>query len=139
MADRAAEWRSKGFAHAPALRVSTRDGLLLYRCWGDRSPGVGSSEWGSGYFSLEKPGSVLEAEMRFNIADWNNGIHFVSSFRLKRGFAYWLGPVAHGASDRHLTGWQVFVEQPLTVKLELVKSREVLRHNVFVSARDGNA
>lgn len=139
MSYRATDWQSKGFALAPTLRVSSGEGVLLYRCWGERSPGVGSTEWGSGYFSLEKPRFVLEAESRFNIVDWNNGVHFVSSFRLKAGFAYWLGPVAHGALDCHLPGWQAFVEQPLNVKLELIKSKEVLHHDVYVSARDGNA
>jgi len=139
MAHHAGDWQSKGYAQAPMLRLSGGDGLLLYRCWGERTPGVGSSEWGSGYFSREKPASVLEAEMRFNIVDWNNGVHFVSTFRLKPGFSYWLGPVAHGAGDKHLEGWQVFVEEPLAIKLELVRSREVLRHDAFVGPRDGNA
>ena len=139
MAYRAADWQSKGFASVPILRVSGGQGVMLYRCWGERAQRVGSTEWGSGYFSLEKPVSVLEAELRFNVVDWNNAVHFVSSFRLKPGFSYWLGPVAHGACDTSLPGWQVFVEQPLTVKLDLVSSREVLRHDVFVGARDGNA
>jgi hypothetical protein len=139
MAYQGADWQSKGFAQAPMMRVSSGDGLLLYRCWGERSLGVGSSEWGSGYFSREKPNSVLEAEMLFNIVDWDNGVHFVSSFRLKPGFTYWLGPVAHGASDSCLPGWQVFVEQPLSVKLELVTSREVLRHDVSIGPKNGNA
>jgi hypothetical protein len=139
MAYRATDWHLKGFAKAPELRVSSGDGVMLYRCWGERTRGVGSGEWGEGYFSLEKPASVLEAEARFNIVDWNNGIHFVSSFRLKPGFAYWLGPVAHGALDRHLFGTQVFIDPQLNIKLELIKSREVLRHDVFVSPRDGRA
>lgn len=139
MAYQASNWQSKGFAQPPSLRVSGDDGVLLYRCWGNRSPGVGSSEWGSGYFSCEKPSSVLEAELRFNIVDWDNGVHFVSSFRLRPGFHYWLGPVLHGASDSSLPAWQVLVEQPLQVKLELISSREVLRHDVFVGPRDGHA
>ena len=112
---------------------------MLFRCWGDRVAGVGSSEWGSGYFSIEKPASVLEAELRFNIVDWDNGVHFVSSFRLKAGFPYWIGPVAHGKLDMSLPGTQVFVEGPLNVKLELVQSKEVLRHDVTVGSRDGHA
>jgi hypothetical protein len=121
------------------LRVSEAPGLMLYRCWGERSPGVGSYEWGTGYFSLEKPASVMEAELRSNIVDWGNGVRFVSSFRLKPGFAYWVGPVAHGTSDARLPGSQVYVEGPLAIKLDLITSREVLRHDVFVGPRDGNA
>lgn len=139
MAYQAIDWESKGFAQAPALRVSPANGVLLYRCWGFRSPGIGSSEWGSGFFSLEKPASVLEAELRFNIVDWDNGVHFVSSFRLKPGFTYWEGPVAHGKDDLRLAGTQVLVPEPLAVKLELLKPREVLRRDVWVGPRDGRA
>ena|SRR5450755_2013197 len=81
-----ADWHSRGFGQAPTLRVSPGSGVKLYRCWGERTFGVGSTEWGSGYFSVSKPRTVLEAEMRFNIVDWDNGVHFVSSFRLKPGF-----------------------------------------------------
>jgi len=54
--------QSKGFALAPERRTAPRGGLLMYRAWG-----AGSREWGSGYFSVEKPASVLDAELRFNI------------------------------------------------------------------------
>jgi hypothetical protein len=81
MANLSFEWSSKGFASKPERRISPRGGLLIYRAWGSSS-----TEWGSGYFSLEKPASVLDAELRFNIADWGNGVHFVSTFRLKEGF-----------------------------------------------------
>lgn len=139
MAQQGFDWQSRGFAQAPERRVSGAGGVLLYRCWGERRPGVGSSEWGSGYFSVEKPASVLDAELRFNIVDWDNGVRFVSSFRLKPGFAYWQGPVAHGPQDLCLAGTQVFVEEPLAVKLDLLGPREVLRQDAFVSARDGHA
>jgi hypothetical protein len=128
------DWKSKGFAAPPERRVAGVGGLLIYRCWGGNS-----SEWGTGYFSLQKPGSVIEAEMRFNIVDWGNGVHFVSTFRLKEGFPYWVGPVGHGPNDLSLGGAQAFVEGPIQVKIELMKSKEVLKHNAFVSSRIGNA
>ena len=138
MAYREIDWKAKGFGAPPQRRVSGSDGVLLYRCWGDRAPGRGSSEQGKGFFSLDKPRSVLDAELRFNIVYWENGVHFVSTFRLKPGFAYWSGTVAHGASDLRLPGSQIFVEPPLEIKLVLITSREVLRHDVFVGPRDGN-
>jgi hypothetical protein len=133
------DWRAHGFARPPELRISEPSGLLLYRCWGNRTRELGSTEWGTGYFSIEKPLSALEAELRFNIVDWGNGVNFISTFRLRGGFPYWVGPVAHGEHDRSLAGSQVFVEPPLEVKLDLVRSREVLRHDIFVGPRDGTA
>lgn len=127
-------WQSKGFSAPPEPKTAPPGGLLIYRCWG-----AGSTEWGTGYFSLEKPNSVLDAELRFNIADWGNGVHFVSTFRLKEGFPYCQGPVAHGDRDLRRTGTQVLVVPPLQPKLELVKSREVLRHDVWVIQRPGTA
>jgi hypothetical protein len=126
-------WRSKGFGIAPVRKTAVNGGIMLYRCWGGRS-----EEWGSGYFSLEKPDSVSDAELRFNIADWGNEIHFISTFKLKEGFVYWLGPVAHGPRDLSRTGTQAFIEPPLQIKLELIIS-EVLKHDVFVAGRSGNA
>lgn len=114
--------------------VAPPGGLILYRCWGGSS-----TEWGTGYFSREKPASVLDAELRFNIADWGNSIHFVSTFRLKEGFHFLHGPVEHGASDFQLAGTQVFIFGPLEVKLDLVRSREILVGDVFVSPRAGKA
>jgi hypothetical protein len=133
------DWAERGFGGSPRSRISPEAGLLVYRCWGSRTPGVGATEWGSGYFSTHKPASVLDAELRFNILDWGNGINFVSTFRLRPGFAYWLGPVAHGLHDVSLSGTQVFIDAPLGPKLELVRSTEVLKHDVYVSPRDGAA
>lgn len=130
----------ESFGSPPELRVSPREGLLLFGCWGERVAGVKSGEWGT-YFSTEKPVSVLDAELRFNIVNWpkGSGLHFVSSFSLKSGFAYWIGPVAHGKTDKSRPCMQVFIEEPLTVKLELVKSKELLRHDVYVGPQDGHA
>jgi len=139
MAYRAVDWRSKGFSQPPTLHVSSGRGVTLYRCWGERTAGVGSSEWGSGYFSLTKPATVMDAELRFNVVGWGNGVHFVSTFLLRPGFGYWLGPVAHGILDVRLPGLQVFVEEPLSVKLQILRSRELLRHDVSVGPTDGNA
>ena len=127
-------WEVKGFATPPDRKIAPTGGLLIYRAWG-----AGSSEWGSGFFSLEKPASVLDAEMRFNIADWGNGVHFVSTFRLKSGFLYFVGPVAHGKSDLFRSGTQVFVESPFVVKVERLGPFEVLRHDVSVIQRAGRA
>ena len=128
------DWQVKGFAAAPSCKLAPSGGLLLYRAWG-----ASSTEWGSGYFSLEKPTSVRDAEYRFNIADWGNGVHFVSTFRLKEGFAYYAGPVAHGKWDLSRPGTQVFVEGPIQTKISCVSSREILRHDAIVSPRSGNA
>ncbi len=129
-----------GFAGRPRSLISPAGGLVVYRCWGFRDAGVGSREWGTGYFSMVKPRSVLDAEVGFNLLNYDdqpgfgtNGINFVSTFRLLAGFAYWRGSIAGGIGD------QIFVEAPLGPKMLLVKSREVLRHDAFVSARDGTA
>ena len=128
------DWKDKGFAAAPEVKTAPVAGLVMYRAWGSHS-----SEWGSGFFSLEKPTSVLDAELRFNIADWGNGVHFVSTFRLKAGHAYFVGPVAHGAQALSRPGTQVFVHAPLEIKVALERSREVLRHDVTVVQRAGRA
>jgi hypothetical protein len=107
---------------------------MVFRAWG-----ASSSEFGRGFFSLEKPESVLDAELRFNIADWGNGVHFVSTFRVVAGFPYLVGPVAHGRRDLSRPGTQVFIEPPAETKVVLISSREVLRHNVSVSQRGGTA
>ena len=127
-------WVKLGFGTCPDRKVSPRSGLLLYRAWG-----ASSSELGSGFFSLEKPASVLDAELRFNIADWGNGVHFVSSFRLKYGFDYFEGPVAHGKFDLSRTGTQVYVTPPIDTKIERIGAYEVLRHDVSVVQRPGRA
>jgi hypothetical protein len=82
---------------------------------------------------------VLDAELRANIVDWGNGIHFISTFRLLPGIPYWIGPVAHGLRDESIPAEQVFVEPPLEAKLVIVRSKELLRHDVAVGPRDGRA
>lgn len=129
------DWKSKGFAQAPELQYAPTNGLLLYRAWG----GPRSTEWGSGYFSLEKPASVLDAELRFNIADWGNHIHFVSTFKLLSGSPYHVGPVAHGKRDLSRPGSQVYLETPFASKITRVGTFEVLHHDVFVSPKIGTA
>ncbi len=128
------DWKALGFAQAPTHTVAPLEGLVLYRAWG-----ATSSEYGAGFFSVEKPESVLDAELRFNIADWGNGVHFVSTFLLQGGLPYLIGPVAHGSRDLSRPGTQVFVEPPVQNKVRLVRSRELLRHDVVVSLRPGNA
>jgi hypothetical protein len=128
------DWKQNGFAAPPALKVAPPEGLLLYRAWG-----AGSDELGSGFFSLEKPTSVLDAELRFNIVDWSNGAHFVSTFRLRGGYTYLVGPVAHGPHDVSRSGTQVFVQAPLAAKVVLERSREVLKHDAFVVHKPANA
>jgi hypothetical protein len=128
------DWAAMGFGCPPERKLAPASGVLLYRVWG-----AGSTEWGSGYFSLEKPASVLDAEMRFNIVDWGNGVHFLSTFRLKGGFPYFVGPVAHGKGDVSRPSIQAFVEPPLTAKLERTGNFEILRHDVSVVQRAGRA
>lgn len=128
------DWQTMGFGRQPEQRVAPAGGLVLYRAWG-----ASSSELGTGYFSLEKPVSVLDAELRFNIADWGNGVHFVSTFRLMEGFPYLVGPVAHGQGDLSRLGTQVFLEPFILTRVRIEASREVLRHDVFVSHRAANA
>ena len=128
-----------GFSTQPAFLVSPAEGLEVYRCWGFRDAGVGSGETGTGFFSLVKPSSVHDAEVRLNLLAYDdeprfgtNGIHRVSTFWLLPGFAYWKGSIAGGIGE------QVFVEAPLDVKLSLVES-EALRHDYVVGPRDGTA
>jgi hypothetical protein len=127
-------WADLGFACAPEQKISRGTGFTVYRAWGGAS-----TEWGTGYFSLEKPESVLDAELRFNIADWGNQIHFVSSFRIANGAPYLIGRVAHGVRDLSRKGTQVYVEPKWRSLVRLVTSKEILRHDVFVSSRIGSA
>ena len=127
------DWQRRGFASAPEVKTAPPDGLLMYRAWG-----ANSTEYGTGYFALEKPTSVLDAELRFNIADWGNGLHFVSTFRLLPGYSYQVGPIAHGPQDLSKPAHQIYVELPKT-KVELVQSRELLKHDVTVVQRAGRA
>src|SRR5689334_5748516 len=106
-------WSVKGFASCPERKASPNGGVLLYRCWGSRSSREGSSEWGSGFFSVEKPRTVLEAELKFNVVEWGNGVNFVSTFRLRGGMEYWLGPVWHHKSDARIHALQAFIYPPL--------------------------
>lgn len=125
-----ADWSKRGFAREPELRVTGENGLLLYRCWGGNS-----SEWGTGYFSDRKPSSVSDAELRYNIVDWGNGIRQVSTFLLKPGVPYFIGPVAHGCWDLSIPAKQIYIAPPLEIKAEF-KGREVLKQDatVFIPA-----
>ena len=127
-------WRARGFGLPPSLRMAADAGLPVYRAWGG-----GSSEWGSGFFSLEKPRSVLDAELRFNIADWGNRILYVSTFLIRPGVEYWQGPVLHGEDDLSAPGTQIFVEPLITAKVLLRISGERLRQDAHVGPRAGNA
>jgi hypothetical protein len=82
---------------------------------------------------------VLDAELRFNIADWGNSVQFVSTFRLKPGFFYYKGPVAHGEKDLSRAGTQIFIESPFVVQVEKVGSFAVLKQDFTVVQRAGNA
>jgi hypothetical protein len=124
------EWESKGFAAIPQMRVALDGGVMVYRCF----DGARSKEWGTGYFSLEKPRSVVDAELRFNIVEWGNLIRFVSTFRIRPGFHYHSGPIAHGSRDLSRPATQVYIEPPLAIKLDLVESRELLKHDALVIA-----
>jgi len=139
------DWKGKGFGAAPEFKTAGPPGLLLYRCWGIRrktGPGerdfIGSEEWGR-YYAMEKPKSVLDAELRFNILEWDNGINFVTTFRLKQGFSYWVGPVAHGKKDMSIPALQVFIEGDIPlqqIKCTKMQEAEVLHHDVWVGPVD---
>jgi len=86
---------------------------------------------------MEKPKSVLDAEYRFNIADWGNTIHFVSTFRLAEGCIFLEGPVGHGLRDLSRPGSQLYVEPRMLVNVRLITSREILAHDVVVSTNVG--
>jgi hypothetical protein len=127
-------WADKGFSAEPKMRIAPDDGLTMYRAWGGSS-----TEWGSGYFSLEKPLSVLDAELRFNIVDWGNGVRFLSTFRLKSRFPYYAGPVAHGTCDISKPGTQIFLPSPFAHMVEKMGTFEMLKQDVHVLQRTGSA
>jgi hypothetical protein len=120
-----ADWRSKGFARSPDVRIAGKDGLLMYRCWGGNSKQLGR------FFSSTKPTSVSDAELKYNIVDWGNGIRKVSTFRLKPGFSYFIGPVANGPRDLSIWAEQIYVEPPLEIKVEHEQC-EVLKQDFTV-------
>ena len=82
--------------------------MLVYRCWGGQS-----TLWGNGFFSDQKPTSVLDAQLRFNIADWGNTIYFVSTFRVAPGVPYWIGSVFQHKASLARPGLQIFISPPL--------------------------
>ena len=127
-------WADLGFACAPEQKISRAAGFKVYRAWGGAS-----TEWGTGYFSLEKPVSVLDAELRFNIADWGNQVHFVSSFQIPEGVPYFIGRIAHGLRDLSRQGTQVYVEPRWVSLVRLETSKEILRHDASISPRAGSA
>lgn len=125
------DWRALGFARDPVPALSPKSGIVMYRCFGHTTSEFG--EEGKGvYFSRQKPGSVLEAELLFSIAEWGNAIHFVSEFRLKPGFIYYEGEVFHAKGDLSLKACQIYVPPPVQIKVELLKSKETMRHDVTV-------
>jgi hypothetical protein len=120
------DWSKKGFAAPPERKVAPPGGLTIYRAWG-----TPSSDVGSGWFSLEKPRSVLDAELKFNVLlESPNALHFVSTFRLKEGFPYYVGPVAHGEQDQSRPATQIYLEPPFETHLERVGTKEVLTPDV---------
>ena len=128
------EWRRGGFALPPLERVVGVSGLTVFRCWGGTS-----TELGSGYFSLQRPSTVSEAELRFNIVDWGNAIRHVSTFLMMPGTTYWIGPIQHGSQDMRLPAWQVYMRPPLAEKVKLLGSRLPLVQDVAVQLVAGRA
>lgn len=120
-------WKDKGFGEEPEPKTAPEGGVMMYRCWGGSS-----TEWGTGYFSATKPASVVDAEMRYNIVDRGNAVYFVTSFRLKEGFRYVIGPVAHGPRDIFTPAVQIYVAPPLPIKIAVVTSRELLKQDATV-------
>lgn len=137
-----------GFANSPTSKRTSNDGLIAYRAHSGLDP---KSIWGTGYFSLEKPVSVVDAELRFNIVDWGNLIRFVTTFRLLPGVSYLEGAVLHdlpkGQRDRpgqraiwtnslSRPGTQIYVPPPLEGKLKIETFPELLKQDAFVIHRD---
>lgn len=124
-------WSKLGFSSSPTLKAAPSTGLRVYRCWGGNS-----TEWGNpnggGLFALEKPSSVLDAELRFKIVEWGNRILFVSTFELLPNVKYWSGQIFHHQNDVSRPATQILVEQPLREKMRLLFSKEVLRQDVHV-------
>jgi hypothetical protein len=133
MSDTLLGWSTKGFWSPPRLQHAPDGGKLVYRCWGGKS-----TLWGNGFFADEKPASVRDAELRFNIADWGNTIYFVSTFRVAPGVAYWIGSVFQPRAGLPKSGLQIFISSPLATKLRVVISREPLMQGaqMIVKTRD---
>ena len=104
--------------------------MLVYRCWGGQS-----TLWGNGFFSDQKPTSVLDAQLRFNIADWGNTIYFVSTFRVAPGVPYWIGSVFQHKASLARRALQIFISPPLPTKLQVVVAREPLRQDARMIGR----
>ena len=138
MTDMLLGWSTKGFSGSPTLKTSPAGGMQIYRCWGGTSTEWGNPQGGS-YFSLHKPASALDAELRFNIADWGNQIQFVSTFLLSPGTQYWEGSVLHRKMDMSRPAAQVYVEGPVLSKMKVLVSTQPLTQDVWVSPRAGNA
>ncbi len=123
-----------GFATEPERLIGPSGGFNVYRAWGGNS-----TEWGTGFFSLEKPISVLDAELRFNIVDWGNTIWFVSTFQIPENVPYLKGPVLHSLRDLSKRGTQIYVLPEFVLLLKLLRSREVVKQDVWIHPGAGNA
>lgn len=76
---------------------------------------------------------MLDAELRLNIGLYDNRALFISTFLIRPGFEYWEGPVFHSPRDLHISGDQIFVTPPVTLKLFLLSPvPEVLKQDVHV-------
>lgn len=131
-----ADWHQRGFAAPPRQVVAKGAGTIVYRAWGGTS-----SEWGSGYFSPDRPATVSDAELRFNLVlESGNAVTFVPSFRIRPGVAYWLAPIAHGPRDICRSARQIYVPAPLPGKVELLASRLPLARDrvVHLPGKHGN-
>ena len=124
MSDTLLGWSTKGFWSPPQMQHAPDGGRLVYRCWGGKS-----TLWGNGFFSDQKPTSVRDAELRFNIADWGNTIYFVSTFRVAPGVPYWIGSVFQRKANLARPGLQIFISPPLATKVQVVVAREPLRQD----------
>ena len=132
-------WSMKGFGSPPTLKTAPQNGVQVYRCWGGHSKEESESNLKGGFFSLEKPSSVSDAELRFKIAEWGNRIWFVSTFRILPSVTYWEGAIFHHKADLRRPATQIFVEPPVNTKVQLLISKEVLKQDVHVLSTGGNA
>ena len=112
------DWKAYGFKSPPHLAVS--DGRQLYRVWGGTSLEQGDPRGRGVFFSFQCPGSRLEAERLFAIAEFGNGCTFVSQFDVPPGTPMFVGEVDPG-DDVHPAlvgaGEQVFIQNPWAQRL----------------------
>ena len=146
-------WERKGFARSPEYRISVGD-ELVFRVSGRRIGEPG--QWFSplecprfAFFEAEAfgaafnpPRSVLEAELRLNIALYGNRAFHLGTYRIRPDVGYWIGRVAHDARDDSRvdrTAIQIYFEYTAVGKVDRVKDFVPLRQDSLVYPSTGNS